>query len=113
MRPKEFAKYLARDLYCPHCGRDEDLIPQHRANRGMGGSKARHTPSNIIVLCSIYNGLIESDARYADDARRYGYKLLSHESSTYQPIYDACVDRWFRIDDEFGREWVDWDAEIN
>ena len=78
----------------------------------MGGSKARHTPSNIIVLCAIYNGLIESDARYADDARRYGYKLLSHESSTYQPIYDACVDRWFRIDDEFGREWVDWEVDL-
>ena len=60
MTPKEFRKYIDRDSWCYHCGQTEAIAPNHRISRGMGGSKVRNVPSNIIVLCSEMNGLIES-----------------------------------------------------
>jgi len=56
---KEFRKYLARDNHCLHCGlQDETLVPQHRVNRGAGGSKAKRlsNASNIITLCAHLTG---------------------------------------------------------
>jgi len=66
LNPKAFAKFLNRDKACVHCGTtDSTLIPQHRINRGMGGSKLLNKPSNIVVLCSAFNGLIEANAEAA------------------------------------------------
>ena len=62
MNGREFAKYLARDLHCP-CGcqgAEDTYVPQHRRGRQMGGSTERHTPSNIIVMCSEANGRIDT-----------------------------------------------------
>lgn len=100
--PKEFAKYLKRDGECVHCGLDDDsLIPQHRANRGAGGSKKRDVPSNIIVLCSAYNGLIESDAEAARFAKEFGYKLESWEDPKRVPFYSRG--KWWILDDSYNR----------
>lgn len=105
MKPREFAKYLARDLHCP-CGcvgREDTLVPQHRAGRGMGGSKALDRPANIIVLCAEWNGLIESDAHFAALARDYGWKLHRWQTPEAEPIYDRATSEWFLLDNEFNR----------
>lgn len=105
MNRKQFNKYLARDKHCLHCGSTgEDLVPQHRANRGMGGSKAREKASNIIVLCSFYNGVIESDAQAAQDARWYGWKIETWEDPYEAPVYDRALDKWYLLDDNFGKK---------
>jgi len=101
--PKEFAKYVARDRYCLHCGETEAIAPNHRSNRGMGGSKKRNHAANIVVLCSLVNGLIESDAGWAAMARAHGWKLSSWDDPYFVGVYDATTGRWWRLDDSFGR----------
>ena len=104
MNQKQFDKYLARDFgRCWHCGLDDDtLVPQHRAGRGMGSVKSRHTPSNIIVLCSWMNGAIESDHRQADFAKRQGWKLQSWQDPLNVPVFDTRTNEWKMLDDSFG-----------
>ena len=101
MNSKEFRKYLDRDKWCPHCGTTETLVPQHRANRGHGGSKAGERPSNVIVLCALFNGLIESDAKAAGMAKRYGWKLSRYDNPLEQPVYDVIAGNWFLLGDDF------------
>lgn len=98
MTPKQFQKFLDRDHSCWHCGAAGDLIPHHRANRGMGGSKARHEPSNILVMCSRVNGLMESDAIVAEMAREFGWKLESWQKPEDVPVYHLLELRWFKIE---------------
>ncbi|MFC9934614.1 hypothetical protein [Glutamicibacter sp. NPDC127525] len=105
MNRKQFAKYLARDQHCP-CGclgREDTYIPQHRANRGIGGSKALDRPANIIVLCSEVNGLIESNADLAQQARAYGWKLQRWQIPEETAIYDRATCEWSILDNDFGR----------
>jgi hypothetical protein len=105
LTPKEFEKYLLRDLYkCVHCGlMDSTLIPQHRKNRGMGGSKKRDVPSNIVVLCSKFNWLIEADANWASLAKERGWKLESWQEPLDTPVYYAHDGEYYLIDNEFNR----------
>lgn len=103
MTPKQFAKYLARDKSCWHCGSTEDLIPHHRKNRGMGGSKAANVPSNIIAMCAIYNGLMESSATAASLALSKGWKLANWEDPTESIIYHASEGIWCLLDDNYNR----------
>jgi hypothetical protein len=101
---KQFQKYLDRDKRCYHCGTsDGTLIPQHRINRGMGGSKKLDTPSNIIVFCSMANFLIESSAEEADRAKRYGWKLERWQDTTSAPVFDLASGVWFVIDNSYNR----------
>jgi hypothetical protein len=106
LTPKQFAPFLARDRGCLHCGDVETAVPNHRVNRGMGGSKKRDVPSNIVVLCSIFNGLIESDVKAARKAHTYGWKLASWEDPIVVPVYDAVWGKWWLLDDGFGRVQV-------
>lgn len=104
MTPKAFQKLLKRDLgRCLHCGEIEALAPNHRANRGMGGSKARDVPSNLVLLCSNLNGLIESDYSASVLARRYGWKLQSWDDPKSVPVFDRISRKWYLLDDEFQR----------
>lgn len=104
MTPKEFAKYLVRDGACYHCGSTGDsLIPQHRANRGAGGSKLRDKPANIIVFCSEANGLLESDAAFATRGRLYNWKLYSWQDPEIEPVYEAHTDTWFVLSNNGAR----------
>lgn len=103
MKPKEFARLVARDGYCLHCGETEALSPNHRINRGMGGSKLLDYPSNYVLLCSIYNGLIESNPMHADYAHRNGWKLFSWDSPIDVPVFDFMSGKWFMLDNAFGR----------
>jgi hypothetical protein len=102
MTPKEFQKYLQRDQYCWHCGQEEDLIPHHRLNRGAGGKNSKaNQSSNIIVMCSKINGLMESDARWANKARDCGWKLSSYQNPDEIPIFDFITGKWFTINNFF------------
>lgn len=106
MNAKQFQRYLDRDGGCVHCGDRDTAVPQHRLNRGMGGSKVRDVPSNIIVLCAVMNGLIESDAATAAQARSYGWKLTNGQKPAQTPFYDVLGRVWWLLDDQFGRTAV-------
>ena len=106
MTPKQFRRYVDRDKGCVHCGRTDTIVPHHRGNRGMGGSKARDVPSNIIVMCSYWNGIMESDARAAQIAREYGWKVSSHDTPKEREIYYPSEGVWYRLDDDYGKESV-------
>lgn len=104
MNKKEFEKYLKRDGHCPCCGTDDDtLICQHRKNRGMGGSKSLNRPSNIIVLCSRMNGLIESDFYWQQEAKKNGWKLESWQDPYLEPFIDLTDGHEYYLDDTYGR----------
>jgi hypothetical protein len=66
----------------------------------MGGSKARDVPSNIVVLCSWMNSAIESNAKLADVARDYGWKLRSFEDPATTPVYYQRSGAWFMLSDD-------------
>jgi hypothetical protein len=102
MNKKTFQKFLDRDKVCAHCGTDDDtLIPQHRANRGMGGSRSLDRPSNIIVLCSEANGLLESNARFAEVGRELGWKLERHQVPEFTPV--LLADGYWLLDNDFNK----------
>jgi len=104
---KEFARYVQRDSYCLHCGETEAIAPNHRINRGMGGSKKRNNPANIVVICSELNGLIESDFRLSELAKHYGYKLESWEEPKRVAVLDTYTGSWWLLDDYYGRTLVE------
>lgn len=103
MTKKEFQKFLDRDGGCVHCGDTETAVPNHRANRGMGGSRKRAVPSNVVVLCAAMNGLIESSAEYAEIARSNGWKLSASDNPESSPYYDLQAGRWFLADNFYSR----------
>ena len=103
MTPKQFKLFLDRDQACYHCGvQDDTLVPQHRANRGHGGSKKRERLSNVIVFCSRANGLIESDPVLAETARVNGWKISGWADPLTVPVRDAGG-VWWLLDDFGGR----------
>jgi len=87
-----------------HCGEEEAVAPHHRINRGMGGSKARNHPANILVLCSVVNGLIESDASWAAAARAWGWKARQFEDAGKVPVWYPLEGVWFILNDDYERE---------
>lgn len=112
MKPKDFARLMARDGGCLHCGLTEAVSPNHRANRGMGGSKVRDVPSNLVVLCSWLNGVIESDAQWAAVARSYGWKLNTWQNPLEVPVYDARNREWLLLDDHYGAKVVSQEGKL-
>jgi len=104
---KEFQKYLARDGHCLHCGADDEtLVPQHRRNRGMGGSESRSKPSNVIVLCSYFNGVIEASEVASRAAQKYAWKLREGQDPAQTPVYDSWMGVWWLLDDNFQKKEV-------
>lgn len=77
------------------------LVPQHRQNRGMGGSKAGMTITNLVWLCAEFNGLIEADARVARVAVWRGIKVPRNGryAASDIPILHAAHDGWVLLDD--------------
>jgi hypothetical protein len=96
MKKSTINKLRKRDLYCLHCGEDraEMLVPHHRKNRGMGGSKLLDRLDNLLLICADYNGLMESSPAIADNAREYGHKLESWQDFV-EPIFDECDGEWY------------------
>ena len=104
MTKHTYARLLARDGgRCLHCGATEGLVPQHRLNRGMGGSRLLETAANVVTLCAGYNGLIESDARAAEQAREYGWKLRPGTLPEAKAVYDMNTRRWYYLDNDWNR----------
>lgn len=107
LNQSEFKRFIARDGHCVHCGDVETIVPNHRANRGMGGSRVRDVPSNIVVLCARQNTLIESDPVSAQLARHYGWKLQSWQNPLEQPVFDAVSGQWFLLDNSYSRTLIE------
>ena len=102
MNKKQFQKFIDRDGCCPCCGTDDDtLVPQHRAGRGLGGSRSLDRPSNIIVLCSRANGLLESDAKFAEFGRQMGWKLRRDQVPEFTPV--LLADGYWLLDNNFNK----------
>ena len=103
MKQALLKKLRARDSHCPHCGVVDDLVPHHRMNRGMGGSKTRDRLDNLLLVCAVYNGLMESDAAVAERARQHGHKLWSWQGFE-TPVWDEWMGLWYVLDEAGGRE---------
>jgi hypothetical protein len=99
--PKQFRKFLDRDGGCIHCGETDAVAPHHRLNRGMGGSKSRDTASNIVVLCSTMNNLVESNADVAERARENGWKLRNGQNPRTTPIWLPRLGFWALLNDDY------------
>jgi hypothetical protein len=69
----------------------------------MGGSKQRDVPSNLVVICSTLNFLIETDYSASVVARRYGWKLNSWDDPKAVPACDRMSGKWYLLDDQYGR----------
>lgn len=98
MKPKLIQQLRDRDTHCYHCGQTNDLVPHHRRNRAMGGSKLLDKLSNLILVCSAYNGAMEADATIASQARDFGHKLGQWDNFD-TPVFDKVSRRWFMITD--------------
>jgi hypothetical protein len=72
----------------------------------MGSSKVLDTLKNVIMVCSSYNGLMESDAAVANQARDLGHKL-SKFASPSAPVFDNVLKKWFDVDDKGGKTETD------
>jgi hypothetical protein len=60
----------------------------------MGGSKLLDTLDNLMLVCGLYNGAMESDLLVARDARGWGRKLAAWED-TSRPVFDSVGHRWW------------------
>jgi hypothetical protein len=93
--PKKVLKLVQqRDDHCWHCGVEEDLVPHHVKNRGMGGSKLLDTPDNLLMVCALYNGAMESDLTVARQARAWNHKLPIWEKEKL-PAFDVAGGWWY------------------
>ena len=103
MKAAELKKLRARDKdQCWHCGSEEQLTVQHRANRGMGGSRLRDNPSNLILLCWFANFEMEASAVKAEVAKRCGWKLLQTDDPSLVPVFHQPTQTWFLLSDDWG-----------
>jgi hypothetical protein len=99
---------LARDGFCcQRCGvglrvSDGDYSLQHRDNRGMGGSKRKHTLANLVALCGSAttgcHGHVESQPLESD---RLGWSVPSGVTPEEWPVLRFGT-RW----EQPGDEWV-------
>lgn len=64
----------------PFCSYYADTV-NHRINRGAGGSKGLNVLVNACAICSVCNGLIESDSELAAVARERGVKVRSSHNT--------------------------------
>lgn len=100
MKASSLKKLRARDAYCWHCGEVNDLVPHHRMNRQMGGSKVREERlDNVIMVCALYNGAMESNALVAEEARAWGHKIASWQSFN-EAVFDRVQFCWYRLHED-------------
>jgi len=96
-----------RDAHCWHCGQTEDLVPHHRKNKAMGGSKVLENDiQNIILVCARYNGDMESNALVRRDAVGWGRKVPFWEDIS-MPVFDSVTFRWYVLDSDGGKVEID------
>jgi hypothetical protein len=103
MTKAERDKVLRRDFgTCYHCGQSDDRVSvHHRINRGAGGKNAKaDSLSNLMAMCSEFNGLMESDSASATRARAMGWKLSQYQAPDFEPVYDMSSDSWFILEND-------------
>ena len=93
---KSLTLLRARDAHCWHCGATDDLVPHHRKNRGMGGSKLLDGLDNLMLVCAFWNGEMESTSADAAAARGWGHKLSAWEA-TNRPVFDIPTFTWYTL----------------
>jgi 5-methylcytosine-specific restriction endonuclease McrA len=91
-------KLLKRDAHCWDCGATDDLVPHHRRNRQMGGSSKLDRLDNLMMVCAVYNGLMESDLVTANQAREFGHKLASWQLFS-ESVFDKNNRTWYVLDE--------------
>lgn len=106
MNVKTIRAIRERDEHCWHCGTTSGLVAHHRMNRGMGGSKLLDTPQNLIMVCSTYNNMMESDPRTAAEARELGHKLSKYDTPS-QPLFDVTEMVWYELDTKANKKRCD------
>lgn len=72
----------------------------------MGGSKVADNLQNVILICSSYNGAMESDAAIASLARDLGHKL-SRFIAPNEPCFDNSSKIWYHLDLQGGKVRTD------
>ena len=72
----------------------------------MGGHKSSDNLANVILICSLYNGLMESDSKVAEEARINGHKL-SKFLSPNQPCFDNWDGNWYFLDEKGNKAVTD------
>ena len=98
-RPKKQPAHVPKDVLAALIERDghrsawtgddvPTLVPQHRQG-GAGGRRGKHRLSNLVLLESLTNGLVESDADYQAEAIRRGIKISLHADPTLVPVLHA------------------------
>jgi hypothetical protein len=91
VKAADIQKLRKRDSHCWHCGTTENLVPHHRANRGMGGSKVlRYASKRHTRVCAALNYAMESDAEVAQEALENGWKLKSWDDFS-KPVFDKMA----------------------
>ena len=65
----------------------------------MGGSKLLDHYSNLLMVCSEWNGLMESDSKSAQSARAWGHKLQSWQDFV-EPVFDCMNHNWYRLEQD-------------
>lgn len=104
------------------------LVPQHRRNRGMGGDRTGNTLHNTVLLDSILNGLLESDATLSELGKAYGTKVPGWVvDPSHVPVFYPHEHAWFllegdtrrqvtaveaidRMHEVYGDDWLRWKA---
>lgn len=99
---------------CAACGTTYGLTLQHRAGKGMGGSKAAERYSNYLSLCWSHNVDLESNADLAARGRAYGWKCRRNVLMTpaETPVWYVYEQAWFHLEDDGTRlKLPDWRQE--
>ena len=93
----------SRDLGCVVHGAGGDcagdLVHHHRKGRGHGGVKSRNRVANGLLVCSRWNGLVESMPDLAEEARINGWKLRTDHEIETRPVYIPRISRFVYLDD--------------
>lgn len=102
MKKRDLERLFERDNgQCWHCGTTENLTVQHRMNRGMGGSRLRDNPANLILLCWYSNFEMEASSVKAEVARVSGWKIRNGYIPANVPAFHQPSNTWICLNDDW------------
>lgn len=85
---------------CVACGTTYGLEINHRANRGMGGSRYGDTLENGVLMCHHHNVSLEASAEFAERGRVYGWKVHRNRVTPPAdvPVWYVYERTWFYLE---------------